>query len=41
MSPTLSDKGPEHQGWQGVVYKLIADTSRHGPISEVMVKHIG
>jgi hypothetical protein len=39
MSPTVPGKRPEDQGWQGIVYKLIADSSRRGPTAAVLLDH--
>jgi tripartite-type tricarboxylate transporter receptor subunit TctC len=40
MSPTLADKGPEDQGWRGVIRDLFADTSRHKPTCDVIAGHV-
>ena len=40
MSPTLADKGPEDQGWRGVIRGLFADTSRHKPTCDVIAGHV-
>ena len=39
MSPTVPDKSPEDQGWQGIVYKLIAESSRGEPTAAVLLDH--
>jgi O-antigen/teichoic acid export membrane protein len=40
MSATLSDKFLKDQGRHGYIYDLIADTSRHGPTSAVLLYHV-
>src|SRR6201982_4168761 len=40
MSPTLTDKGQEQQGWRGLGRHLIADTDRRKPTAAVLRQHV-